>query len=201
MKDDDHAAETSAQSQPGAGAQGQRIGQPNAHAEPPPARRLDRAPGERYVQGPDRVATGAGRKVADRVTDTDPAPRPVPRGSVARGIVFGLAAAAFGLLVFEVLAGPLSFDTGLIVVALFTGRIVGLGVRTGARGSLSAVGRVALTLVITVVWLAAAETGDWLVAQAQGGVLPLGEYLIQTYGFQPVVQVAAALLAAGWSAR
>jgi hypothetical protein len=126
---------------------------------------------------------------------------PTARGSLARGIALSLAAAALGLIVFEALAVPLAFDTGLIVVAIFAGRVIGLGVRSGARASLARSRRVGLALLIAALWLVAAEVVNWLFAQAQGGVLPLGEYLIQVYGFQVVVQVVAALAVAGISAR
>jgi len=178
---------------------------PTGPAAPAAARRLDRAPGERYVRGPGRPAAagtnGPGGAALGVATGNVAVAPPLVRGSLVRSVVLGVAAAALGLLVFEALAVPLAFDTGLIVVALFTGRIIGLGVRSGARASLSRGRRVGLALVIAALWLVAAEVVNWLFAHAQGGVLPLGEYLIQAYGFQVVVQIVAAVAAAGISAR
>ena len=152
---------------------------------PPVARRqLDHAPGERF-----RPASPAGATVA-------------AAGSPTRAIGMGIVGALVGVGVFLVLAIAYSYTAGLVVVAIFTGRFIGLFVRAGAAGSLASPARTLVSIVIFLVALAGAILTTWLVAGLQGGVLSLGDYLEQAYG-APIVALEFMLgtLMAWWSAR
>ena len=162
---------------------------PPAAGEPgerPPGR-LDRAPGERY-QPPRMGRLGRGATID-------------PTGSPARAVVSGAIAAAAALIVFLVFAGPLSFSTGLVVIAVFAGRLVGLVVRTAAGPTVSSDARIVMALLLTIAWFAAAQVGVWLYARAEGGALPLLDFLGQVFGPLVPLQLMVAVLVAWWSAR
>jgi hypothetical protein len=150
---------------------------------PPSPRRLDRAPGERLVA-------------------TTPVAVPVDAGSPIRAIAMGAVGAAIGGVVFLVLAIGFAFTAGLLVVALFIGRFVGLFVRAGAGQSLSSPARVVLAVVTFLVAMAAAIVTTWLWSHAEGGDLSLSEYLDQVYG-PPLIalEFMVGTLMAWWSAR
>ncbi len=151
-----------------------------------PGRRLDRAPGERLAGGPSgEPATGAGGS-----------------GSAGRAVAMGLVGAGIGIGSFLVLAIPLSVSPGLIVVALFMARFVGLFVRAGAAGSVSSPARVSVAVAIFLAAIAVANVATWLWARHEGGVLGLTAFLDETYG-SPLLALEAMLgtLAAWWSAR
>ena len=114
----------------------------------------------------------------------------------------GIVGALVGVGVFLVLAIAYTYTAGLVVVAIFTGRFIGLFVRAGAAGSLASPARTLVSIVIFLVALAGAILTTWLVAGLQGGVLSLGDYLEQAYG-APIVALEFMLgtLMAWWSAR
>ena len=156
---------------------------------PPDSRRLERPPSARY--GPDPAAPSA----------TGGAEEGAPGGSLARAVAFALPAALISLFAYVAFAGPLAFSAGLVVVAIFAGRIIGLSARAGGGGAIPSDQSVTLALAITVGWFVLAQVGTWLFAQSEGGVLPIVDYLGQTFG--PVVPLGliASVLAAWWSAR
>ena len=152
---------------------------------PPVARRqLDHAPGERF-----RPGSPAGAIVA-------------AAGSPTRAIGMGIVGALVGVGVFLVLAIAYAYTAGLVVVAIFTGRFIGLFVRAGAAGSLASPARTLVSIVIFLVALTGAILTTWLAAGLRGGDLPLGDYLEQAYG-TPIVTLEFMLgtLMAWWSAR
>jgi hypothetical protein len=105
------------------------------------------------------------------------------------------------LFVYVAFAGPLAFSAGLVIVAIFAGRIIGLSARAGGGSGVSSDQPVVVALAITLGWFALAQVGTWLFAQSEGGVLPILDYLGQAFG--PVVPLGlfASVLAAWWSAR
>lgn len=114
----------------------------------------------------------------------------------------GIVGAIIGVVVFLILALAYTYTAGLVVVAIFTGRFIGLFVRAGAAGSLASPARALISIVIFLVALTVAVLTTWLVAGLEGGVLPLGDYLEQAYG-TPIVALEFMLgtLMAWWSAR
>ena len=158
----------------------------------PAARRLDRPPADRY-RGFDRrdsaESTGA------------PIEGPTGGGSVARSAAWTAPAAIVALIVYWVFAGPLAFSAGLVVVGIFAGRMIGLTAKAGGGTAVTSDQRVVVALVTTVGWFVAAQVATWIYARNEGGVLPILDYLLQTFG--PVVPLVAiaAVLAAWWSAR
>lgn len=151
----------------------------------PSAGRLNRPPSDRYGQSaPTESADGAGAS-----------------GSLVRAVVFAIPAAVIALAVYVGLAGPFSFTAGLVVVAIFGGRMIGLSARAGGGTAVSADRAIVIALVITLAWFAGAQVSTWLYARGEGGVLPLLEYLGQVFGpIVPLVAIAS-VLAAWWSAR
>jgi hypothetical protein len=156
---------------------------PGETGPPDGRRRLTRSPGERFLR------TRADATVASW-------------GSRTRAIAMGIVAAIIGVGIFLVLAIVYTFTAGLVIVAVFTGRFIGLFVRAGAGGSLGPPARTLVSIVIFLVSLSLATLATWLVAGLEGGVLPLGDYLEQTYG-TPIVALEFMLgtLMAWWSAR
>ena len=114
------------------------------------------------------------------------------------GIVGGLV----GVAIFLLLAVGFSFTAGLLVVAIFTGRFVGLFVRAGAGGTMSSAARVAVAVTIFLVAMAVASLATWLISHVEGGDLTLPDYLDQVYG-TPLVALEFMLgtLMTWWSAR
>jgi hypothetical protein len=151
-------------------------------------RRLDRAPGERYA-GPARQPAAP------------ESPAPHPSGSIGRSVAFAIGAAVIALFAYVGLAGPLAFSSGLVIAAIFAGRIIGLSARAGAGRAISYDRKVLVALIATLVWFVAAQVATWLYARGEGGVLPIVDYLLQTFGpIVPLVAIAS-ILAAWWSAR
>jgi len=123
-------------------------------------------------------------------------------GSPRRALAMGILGAWVGTIVYLILAIGFSFSAGLIVVAVFTGRFIGLFVRAGAAGSLSSPARVTLAVVIFLASMAISILATWLAAGMEGGVLPIGQYLDEAYG-TPLISLEFMLgtLMAWWSAR
>jgi hypothetical protein len=157
---------------------------PGETGPPDGRRRLTRSPGDRFRRGTQADATFAAE------------------GSPTRAIAMGIVAAIIGVVIFLILAIVYTFTAGLVVVAVFTGRFIGLFVRAGAGGSLGPPARTLISIVIFLVALSLASLTTWLVAGLEGGVLPLIDYLEQTYG-TPIVALEFMLgtLMAWWSAR
>lgn len=151
-----------------------------------PHARLERPPSERY-HGPDGGQPRDGPKGA--------------RGSQLAAVWGGLAAGAAGAAIFAGLAGPLSLDVGLLIVAAFIGWEVAGGVRIGGRAAVDRRTRLWLALGSTVVALTAGEVGTWLWARSEGGALPLLDHLWTVYGPLLPLQYVVALAVAAWSAR
>ncbi len=156
---------------------------------PAPSRRiLDRPPSDRYDGEGSDPATG----------DAEAAGMPAgPRWAIGIGVFAAVIPA--GILV--VMAWLFGFTSGLVVAAIFLGRIVGLSVRGAPKSGLTSDARTLVAIVITLASLGVSQVAIWLLALREGGVLPIVDYLAQTYG--PVVPLEAMLgtIAAWWSAK
>ncbi len=146
-------------------------------------RRLDRAPGTRYVE-PVAVAGAPSRSAS------------------VRGIGIAALVAGVGGAVFFVL-GQLNLGPGLLAVAAFTGwvtavALVDLGGGAGLdRGPV----RIAVAACLAGGAILAAIVLDWAWAGVQGGVLGLLAYVGERYGPAALLDVAVASLLAGLHAR
>lgn len=124
-----------------------------------------------------------------------------PTGSSLRAVASGTIAAVLAGAVFLVFAGPLSFSAGLVVIAVFAGRLIGLVVRTSAGPAISSDARTVVAMLLTIAWFVGAQVGVWLYARAEGGALGLFDYLGQTFGPLVPLQLFVAVGIAWWSAR
>jgi hypothetical protein len=131
-------------------------------------------------------------------TMTEPTGTP---GSPPRAGAYGLLSALAGGAIIVVLAGPLGVGAGLLVAAAAIGRLVGLSVLEGARGTLGVTSRVGLSVTLSVLAVAVGETGTWMFARAEGGILDLPDYLAQVHGWIVPGQVVLAATVAWWTAR
>jgi hypothetical protein len=128
---------------------------------------------------------------------------PAARGRGDRSVAYGAVAAAIGGAALFVLAGPMSVDTGLLVVGVAVGWVVGVAVRTGAaraRVPSGPAGTRAVTAVsLAVVACVVAWAGAWAWSHVQGGVLGPIDFLAQVYGLLVPAQLlfTAAGAAAG----
>lgn len=153
----------------------------------PGERRLERAPSERY-----RPAAIAGDAGADTAS---------AGAAPARGIAFAaLAAIALAALI-TVLGGVALISAGLIVVAAAGGWAVATALRLGARATIAPSRRRWMAVGLAIAGILLGQIGLWLYARSEGGVLPIIDYLGQTFGPLVVLQIAAGGLAAAWAAR
>ena len=122
-------------------------------------------------------------------------------GSTTEAVVYGLVAAALCALLLFVFAALLAFSAGLVVVAFFAGRIVGLSVRSGARSGLPPATRTSVAIVLSLAAITVAMVATWVFARLTGGVLGLGDYLGETLGPIVPLQYMVATLGAWWGSR
>ena len=151
-------------------------------------RRLARPPSERYG-----TAGGPGAAAPPAVSPDGASP--------TRGVAFGAVAAILGAALIVVLGGAMAISAGLLVAAAAGGYAVGLATAAGAGATMSRTRRTAIAAALAVLGVAGGQVGLWLFARTEGGVLPLIDYLGQTFG--PLVPLEL-LLAGGvawWRAR
>lgn len=152
-----------------------------SHRSEPGERRLERPPSERYV-----------------APEPDPVDAP---GSLGLALAYGALASLGGVILTVLLGGVLALSAGLLVVWGATGDIVGMLTRVGGGARLAPPGRTVVAVVVALVGVALGQLGLWWYAGTEGGVLPLVDYLVQTFGILVPLQ---ALLAAGfawWGSR
>ena len=157
----------------------------------PDARRLDRPPSDRY---------GAAA-----------APQPSPAAardggeggalSAARGVAFGTIAAIAGAALIVLLGGAMAVSAGLLVAAAAIGYAVGLAVVGGSGETLSRPARPWTAAALAGVGTALGQIGLWLYARSEGGVLPLTDYLGETFGVLVPLELLLAAGVAWWRAR
>jgi hypothetical protein len=158
-------------------------------ATPPVAgeRRLDRAPSERYRSSP----------VAPPVADQSGA----PGATAARGVAFGAIAATAGAGLVVLLGGAMAISAGLLVTAAAIGYGVALAVLAGSGDTLSSPARSWIAAVLAGLGLLVGQLGLWLFARTEGGVLPLVDYLAETFGVLVPLELLLAAGVAWWRAR
>lgn len=146
-------------------------------------RRLDRAPGARFVVPPPGAAA------------------PTPGVSVRR-LVIAIIVAAIGALAFLIL-GQLDLGPGLLAVAAFTGWMTAVALvdLDGGAGLQPGPGRIAVAAGLAAGAILTAILLDWAWAGVQGGVLGPLDYISQRYGPAALVDIGAAGLLAGLRAR
>jgi hypothetical protein len=113
--------------------------------------------------------------------------------AVAVGLCGGVA--------YAVLAGPLGLGAGLLVVSVAAGRFVGLAALAGASGSVGSRAIVACSVGVALAAVAGGETGAWLFARSEGGVLGPVDYVAQVHGPLALMDMSLAAAAAWWTAR
>jgi hypothetical protein len=154
-----------------------------------PARRLDRAPGDRYRSSIEPPSGEAGDSV---VRPTSP----------PRGLLFAIGGGLVGGLLIVLLAGVLAISVGLLVLAFLTGWLVAEGLRIGGGATIAPrIRRQLIADVIAVVSVALAQVGVWLFARSEGGALELTDYLWQTFGWVAPAQLVIAGVTAWWKSR
>lgn len=124
-----------------------------------------------------------------------------PGGSLARAMAKGAAVSAAGAALSVMLGGPLALSAGLLVLWATAGYLVGHAVRSGGAGAVTAPTRPVLAIGLALAGVAIAQVGLWWYAGTEGGVLPLIDYLAQTYGILIPLQAAAGAALAWWSSR
>jgi hypothetical protein len=133
-------------------------------------------------------------------TEGEPA-EPASPGSAPRAALYGAAAALGGVLLTVLLGGLLAFSAGLLVVWAAAGTVVGWATRIGGGSAFGSPLRPAMAVALALTGVGLGQVGLWWYAGTEGGVLPLVDYLGQTFG---VLVPAQALLAVGfawWAAR
>ena len=150
----------------------------------PGERRLSRPPSDRY-----------------RAAEAATAAAPEPTASAARGIAFAVVVAIGVALAITVLGGVLLVSAGLVVAGAAGGWAVAVALRLGAGSTILRPGRLWLAVGLALAAIALGQLGLWLFALSEGGVLPLADYLDQTFGPLVPLQLVAAAIAAAWTAR
>jgi hypothetical protein len=156
----------------------------------PPApgeRRLDRPPSDRY-------------RTADAATDASAAASTDP-GSAGRALAWGALVAIAGAAATVVLGGVLALSAGLLVVAAATGWAIGKAVALGGGTAMRRRRRPWTAVALAAGAVVLGQVGLWLFARTEGGVLPLPEYLVETFGPLVPIQAILAVAVAWWAAR
>jgi len=164
-----------------------RPGVPGARPDPVPGETVLPAARHRLEHPPsDRFA--AAQREPDR------------GGSTVRAIAGAAAAGLAGAAILVILASPLALSEPLVLIALVTGLVAGRAARWGGGQAVSSRRRRAIAAAIVLVAIAAAQVVVWELAIAEGGVLPLGDYLVAVFGPVAPLELVAAGVAAWASA-
>jgi hypothetical protein len=161
----------------------------DAHGDAPGerrgARRLDRPPSDRYA--------------ATSSAETTSADSSTTLLTVAQSVAVGSLLAVLGALAITFGGGLLAITAGLVVIAGAIGWGVGtvLALGPGRRSARTTVTAIALTAG----GVALGQVGLWVLARQEGGVLSLGDYLAETFGFLVPLEFIAAAGAAWWRSR
>ncbi len=99
------------------------------------------------------------------------------------------------------LGGVMAVSAGLLVVAGATGWAVSVGLRSGAGARLAPGRRVRLALGLALLSVTLGQSGLWLYALTEGGVLGPLDYLAQTFGLLVPLQLVVAGIVAWAAAR
>ena len=151
----------------------------------PGERRLDRPPSDRF-----REPEG------DPPDETGPAP-----GSMAKAVLAGAGVALVGAALTVLLGGVLALSAGLLVVWAAAGNLTGAAVKAFGGATLQPPARPVLAAGIAVLGVGIGAIGLWWYAGTEGGVLPLVDYLGETFGLIVPLQALLAAVFAWWAAR
>jgi hypothetical protein len=152
-------------------------------ANEPGERRLARPPSDRY-----------------RSTESEPA-ETSSVGSPARGMLFGDVVALVGAVAITLSGGLVTITAGLLVVAAVVGWAVAMAVAYGGGPSLLGRTRTLISVLTALISVGLGQVGLWLLARGEGGVLPLIDYLGETFGILVPLQLAIAGLVAWLRSR
>ena len=158
--------------------------------DPPPGeRRLARPPSDRYAEPGDTAMVdldglGGGSD-----------------GSVLRGILLADVVAVIGAFVTVLLGGVAALSAGLLVVAAAVGYAIGMALAFGAGASIDRPTRPWVAVILAALGFLIGQVGLWWYASTEGGVLPLLDYLWQTFGVLVPIQALLAVGFAYWGAR
>ena len=156
----------------------------------PGERRLARPPSERYAEEATSGPAGA-----------PPTPGSGTTGSTGRAIA-GALGIALGAIVLTVLfGGVMALSAGLLVLWGAAGYLIGHAVRVGGGDALEGAGQTVTAVGVAIVGVLVAQLGLWWYAGLEGGVLPLVDYLAQTFGVLVPLQAALAAALAWWGTR
>ena len=117
-------------------------------------------------------------------------------GSVLRLFVAAFLAAVIGGALLIVLASPLAISEPLVIVAGLGGIATGLAARWGAGSVVSRSRSRRIAAAIAAVTVVIVQVAIWQLAIAQGGVLPLVDYLAETFGLAAPLELATAVVGA-----
>ncbi|MFL5715207.1 MAG: hypothetical protein ACJ769_11155 [Chloroflexota bacterium] len=151
-------------------------------------RRLARPPSERYREAEAKAAA-------------DAAARDVSSASIARGLALALIVSLIGALALVLLGAIATVTTGLIVVAGAIGFGVAVALQVGAGARLSNSRRIILAIALTVGAIGLGQLGIWQYGRAEGGVLPLVDYLAEVFGPLVIVEFVIGAIVAWAVAR
>ena len=127
-----------------------------------------------------------------------PSPEPDVHGSLLRAVAGAALPSLAGAVLLVMLASPLAVSEPLVLVALLTGIVAGRGGRRGGGGVVSRQRRRAIATTAVLLGIAVAQVAIWQLAIAEGGVLPLGDYLLAVFGpIAPLELIAGG--AAAWA--
>jgi hypothetical protein len=160
---------------------------PTSTADPTPdpgERRLNRPPSDRY-----------------RSTEAATEPPEASSASPARGVALAVLVAIGVAVAITIVGGVLLVSAGLVVLAAAGGWAVALALKVGGGATIPRRRRVWLAAGLGLAAVVLGQVGLWLFARTEGGVLPLVEYLGQTFGPMVPLQALAATAVAAWSAR
>ena len=151
------------------------------HGSAPGERRLERPPSERYRESSEIGGVAAA-------------------SSPTRGILWAVLVALVGVVVIVLTGGLLAVSAGLLVVSAAIGWTVGAALVAGSGRRAERGDRVvAILLALAAVLLG--QLGLWWYAGLEGGVLPLIDYLGQTFGFLVPIEIVLAGIGAWWATR
>jgi hypothetical protein len=122
-------------------------------------------------------------------------------GSPGRGLAVAVVVAIAGGLAIAILGEVVLVSAGLVVVAAAVGWVVALAFRIGAGESIARPARTRLAIGLALVAIAIGQVGLWLYARSEGGVLPIADYLGETFGLLVPLQAITAAGVAWWTAR
>lgn len=103
-------------------------------------------------------------------------------------------AAGVGALAITLAGGVMTITAGLLVVAALVGWAVAVAVVSGAATTLNTDRRALLSAVLAIGAVGLGQVGLWLLGRGEGGVLPLVDYLAETFGILVPIEL---LIAAG----